>query len=880
MSSAQMLITGEPDVDKIKKRFENGDFSKRESHRIPVLARSVWMHARLVNKTHFPLYLEFVYPLLDSITIYTYPVGDERAISTYQTGDSFPFENRALRVYNCVVPVQVTGEAHVFVHVQSAGHLNPNFKIWLSPERIYQKNLGHYLFFGIYFGVMIAMIFYNLFLFINIKDITYLYYVLYITAFLCSAFIYYGFSSPVFFHHDTYWPQVLINLFFPATGVFFILFSKHYLNTRQFTPRLDACLNGFIILLLVQSAFFYVKSLYTFFNFLIGIMAFVLPVIIFFLACYLFIRFTYKPAVYYLIAIISLGIFFFLSTLAWWLQLQNMILISYGIPIGSALDVILFSIGLSDKINTYRKEKEQIQNDIIKIQATTYHEIEEKNKELKRLDTVKDEFLANTTHEIKTPLHAMIGMVDFLLDEDRPCENHEHCTYNLRLIKLSANRLSLILNDILDYSKMKVSQIRLNLEPVNIREIAESVVYMSRFLAMNKPIDIHNRINGHIPHALADKNRIHQVIHNLMQNALTYTREGSIDIAACTVGNDIVFSITDTGIGIDEAYADRIFESFENAGNKGGTGLGLSITKNLVSLHGGRLWVERNRPHGSIFKFTLPMADTKPLTVDATPRQDSANTRTATVSIADRYLSQGGPTILAVDDEIVNLHVLSSMFKDARYNVLYCLSGKEALERVENHKPDLILLDIMMPDMDGYEVAAAIREAYTPLDIPIIFLSVKNQEKDIVKGLTMGGNDYMAKPFSKGELLARIENLLSIKQLVSNSDLLHDLYILSSNNILFINTENRIPYLYTSLTEMHKRKQLLSTLSALKTFYGEDRLLQINRSCMINPAKVTNVLKHKLGNNVKYQVEIGGQIQFPLTQTHLPGFKSLFPDYF
>lgn len=877
LSSTRIMATDESDFETVKKLFAKGWAAHGQSHRIPGHAKSVWIYAKIDNRISRKVFLEFIYPLLDAITVYSYPVGDENHISTYRTGDSYPFANREYPAYDFIVPVETAAESHIFIHVQSAGQLNPNFKIWLSTDGIFRTHLWHYLFFGAYFGIMIAMIFYNVFLFINIREITYLYYVLYITAFFFSTLTYYGFSSLLIFRHNTYWPQVLINVFFPATGIFFIQFSRHYLNTREFTPKLDTVLKIFTGILSIPLFLFYIPALYTALNYLLAFMAVVTPSTIFIITVYLLFRIKYRPAVYYFIAICSLGVAFSLCALGWWLQLQETMIFSYILPVSSAMDVILFSIGLSDKINTYRKEKEQIQDDIIELQKRSYLEIEEKNNELKRLDAIKDEFLANTTHEIKTPLHAMIGIVDSLLDNGGLPEDYRH--YNLHLVRESAKRLSLILNDILDYSKMKVSQIRLHCEPVNLKEVSGHVVDMSRFLVKNKSITITNRINGDLPLAFADKNRIQQVIHNLMQNAIAYTQEGMIEVSAVATGDTIAFAIADTGIGIDDQHIDRIFESFEQAGDQGGTGLGLSITKNLITLHGGQLWVEKNKPHGSVFTFTLPVAPRQDHPVE-THSPGDFNTHTPAISVENQFVSTGIPTILAVDDETLNLYVLSSIFKEESYNVIYCHSGQEALEIIKDQKPDILLLDIMMPKMDGYQVAAAVRKIYSPVDVPIIFLSVKNQEQDVVNGFSMGGNDYVAKPFSKRELLARIENLLFIKHLATNSDLLHDLYILSSNNFLYINTENRIPYLYTSLSDTNKRKQLLSPLSTLKTFCGEEKLLQINRSCMINPAKVTNVIKHKVGNNVKYQIEIGGLLSFPLTQTHLPGVKSIFPDFF
>ncbi|RKZ44952.1 MAG: guanylate cyclase, partial [Gammaproteobacteria bacterium] len=241
--------------------------------------------------------------------------------------------------------------------------------------------------------------------------------------------------------------------------------------------------------------------------------------------------------------------------------------------------------------------------------------LEDKNTELQRLDGLKDDFLANTSHELRTPLNGIIGIAGSLIDGSTGQLSPHTCS-ELSMIVASGQRLSNLVNDILDFSKQKYEQIELELKPVDMRKIADIVFRFCQPLVGQKDLQLANAIANDLPLANADENRVQQILHNLVGNAIKFTERGRIEISAQlpVSNNQLVIIVSDTGVGIPANKTGQIFESYEQLGDSstsqnGGTGLGLAVTKQLVHLHEGEIWVESTVGVGSRFIFTLPISD-------------------------------------------------------------------------------------------------------------------------------------------------------------------------------------------------------------------------------------------------------------------------------
>lgn len=411
--------------------------------------------------------------------------------------------------------------------------------------------------------------------------------------------------------------------------------------------------------------------------------------------------------------------------------------------------------------------------------------LENANIQLQHLDRLKDEFLANTSHELRTPLNGIIGIAESLID-GATGELPVPTRANLAMISSSGRRLSNLVNDLLDFSKLKHKTLELQLKPIDLRSLVEIVFTLSLPLVGNKTLNLVNNIPENLPSVTADENRLQQVLHNLVGNAIKFTETGTIEITAQRIsGNESVeqlssvsqleITISDTGIGIAEDKLERIFESFEQAEGStgrmyGGTGVGLAIAKQLVELHGGQIWVNSRLGEGSKFSFTLPLSgervenssETLPLlkqfaTADLNPEP-----------LEPRVIAshQGSAKLLIVDDEPINLQVLVNMLSLQNYTVIQAKNGIDALELLnKGFKPDLVLLDVMMPKMTGYEVTQKIRETWQASEMPVLLLTAKNQLSDLVAGFESGANDYLTKPVEKDELLARIKTHLNLLRL-------------------------------------------------------------------------------------------------------------------
>lgn len=395
-------------------------------------------------------------------------------------------------------------------------------------------------------------------------------------------------------------------------------------------------------------------------------------------------------------------------------------------------------------------------------------------EELQKIDVLKDEFLANTSHELRTPLVGIIGLSEALKDGVAG-KLSSAAQENLNMIINSGKRLSHLVNDILDFSKLKNKDLELSKKPVDVYAISTIVIRLSQPLVHDKKLKIINSIPKDIPLVEADENRLQQILYNLIGNAIKFTEKGYITLFAEAKNGMLAISISDTGIGIPKSKLGSIFNSFEQLDGSiqrqyGGTGLGLSVTKQLVELHGGTISVASEEGKGAIFTFTLPISTQKRSKSKQSKGEHDELLQPIKMYKDDTLINNKptegnliGPKVLIVDDEPVNRRVLENHLTVGGYQVLEANSGKVALKILER-EPDIniVLLDIMMPGLSGYEVCEKIRESHTASELPIILLTAKNTVTDLVSGFNSGANDYLTKPFSKGELLSRIKTHINL----------------------------------------------------------------------------------------------------------------------
>ncbi|WP_070962327.1 response regulator [Vibrio sonorensis] len=411
---------------------------------------------------------------------------------------------------------------------------------------------------------------------------------------------------------------------------------------------------------------------------------------------------------------------------------------------------------IRDKIKTIRQQNEELENNLKLIQK--------QNDELQLANKLKDEFLATTSHELRTPLHGMVGIAEALISGANGPITSDH-KYQLDIIISSGQRLATLVDDLLDYHKMRYGNLDIQTSAVDLSSATRLVLELSSHLLGNKPIRIINQVPADALWVSADPQRLEQVMYNLVGNAIKYTSEGKIVISANVVDNNIRVQVVDTGQGIPADQLEHIFEPLTQAGNdasryRQGAGLGLSISRQLVELMHGTLYVSSQPMVGTTFSFTLPLASDEQIREAGLHESSHFSAPEGTEIQLEEANSlpenPEGPLLLVVDDEPVNLRVLDSFLRLEGYRVRTAKDGYEALDMVKTEKPQLLLLDIMMPGLSGYQVCEQLRESYDHAQLPIIMLTALNQSDDRIRGFEAGANDYLSKPFNKHELAARI----------------------------------------------------------------------------------------------------------------------------
>jgi two-component system sensor histidine kinase ChiS len=419
-------------------------------------------------------------------------------------------------------------------------------------------------------------------------------------------------------------------------------------------------------------------------------------------------------------------------------------------------------------------------------QSTAVNTAEEMSQKLESLNNLKDEFLAVTSHELKTPLNGIIGLSE-ILNYNSSSNLSKDEKQNLSLINTSAKRLSNLVDDIMVFSRLKNNEIKLKKSSIDIGKLAESVAKFFKLTINNKHISIVNLIDSDTPQVFGDEERVEQIFFNIVGNAVKFTSQGSITLFYNIKGDFLEVNIEDTGIGIPEHKLKNIFEIYEQvegiSEKYGGTGLGLYITKKLVELHGGTIGVTSSAGKGSKFSFALPlcrMNNTIESYIDKVENEDlnfktkenEYENKDAHQEINSEYIFEEKEIykVLIVDDEYVNQRVLERYLSKEKFTTLCASTGREALRVLENNKDlDLVILDMMMPDLLGCEVSSVIREKYSLFELPILIMTANSSVDNLVLSFESGANDYLAKPFNQHEFLARVNTLLSLKKSVEQA---------------------------------------------------------------------------------------------------------------
>lgn len=394
----------------------------------------------------------------------------------------------------------------------------------------------------------------------------------------------------------------------------------------------------------------------------------------------------------------------------------------------------------------------------IKQRMSLKETVKERTKELEReknraqnATKAKSQFLANMSHEIRTPINGVIGMSYLLLQTTLSDKQRKY----LEKIDDSAKSLLNIINDVLDFSKIEAGKFTIEKIEFNLQESIKKVINHLELLAHEKNININVKYGEGIgKYFLGDALRISQVLTNLLGNAIKFTHDGSINIYVTKLENEkFRFEVKDSGIGLSEKEQKKLFISFSQADDSttrkyGGTGLGLAISKQLVELMGGKIWVESKEGVGSSFIFEIELREIEPQLSKSSDEKVEFDK-----SILD------AKKILIAEDNHTNQLVLLGLLEDYVKEIDIANNGQEAVDMFEKGKYELIIMDLQMPVMDGYEATRLIRNI--DRDIPIIALTANTMKEEIQKTKAVGINEHLVKPLNMEKLFTTLSKYIN-----------------------------------------------------------------------------------------------------------------------
>jgi len=384
------------------------------------------------------------------------------------------------------------------------------------------------------------------------------------------------------------------------------------------------------------------------------------------------------------------------------------------------------------------------------INAQLFRRLERQSAELEVASQHKSEFLASMSHELRTPLNAIIGFSEVLLERLFGELNERQDEY-LRDIWSSGRHLLELLNDILDISKIEAGQMLLTRSRFVIRKSLEYCLSLVREQALKKSIHLSLEVDAEVGLLDADRLRFRQVVLNLLSNAVKFTPEGGcVDVRASIQGQDLVVTVADTGVGVAAEDRQRIFNSFQQGTRPSeqaeGTGLGLTLSKRIVELHGGRIWLESEVGRGSAFGFALPAgSDESALTLGIEAATDAGSITEPTMGPR--------PTVVVVEDDRRSFDLLRAHLEAAGVRVVGARDGEEGLDTVRRLSPAGVILDILLPGIDGWEVLAQLKADLRTAPIPVIVVSMLDERG---RGFALGAAEYLVKPVDKEQLLAAV----------------------------------------------------------------------------------------------------------------------------
>lgn len=750
-------VRGDASIEDITSPALEGSFRRNEK---PVLnagySRSVfWLRIDLEYRPRTQggqqiWLLELAYPPLDHLDLYL-PDSQGGYQLAQRTGDALPFDSRQIKQNNYLfsLGLQPNQPQRVYLRLQSEGSIQAPLTLWsprafveAQPERIYVL--------GIIYGVLLVMLIYNLFIFLSVRDTSYLYYILYIASFGLYQISVNGAGIQYFWPDNPWWANAATPFLIGSAALFGCQFARSFLHTAEHSPWMDRSLLG----LMALGALAMILALTASYGLALRLatsLALIFTVVIFAAGVLAWLR-GMRVARYFIIAWSAFLLGGAINTLMVLGYLPNGFFTMYASQIGSALEVGLLSLALADRINAMKEERARILLD-------AGRKLEALNQELANSNRLKDEFLATVTHELRTPMNGVIGSLELMqtLPLDDEMEQYQ------RTASGSARDMMRLVNDILAMTELQAGKLYPRREPFSLRGLMDSLRVQYAARAAEKGLTFDLDLDHKLPDTLeGDAGKLAQALGYLLDNAIKFTNQGRVGLKVS--GQEPVdgrlalrIEVTDTGIGFATPADGLLYRRFFQLDGSmtreyGGLGIGLALSQQLVELLGGKLSHQSQPGRGST--FSLDLALVLPTQLPSVPVRRSGG---------QALRRPEECKVLVVEDNAINQLVTRGMLLKLGYRVCTADNGAEALEQIRREPIDAVLLDCQMPVMDGFATCRALRAMPGCVDLPVLAITAHSHSGDRERCLAAGMSDYMAKPVKFEELRSLLHDWLLCK---------------------------------------------------------------------------------------------------------------------
>ncbi|GBL53761.1 Signal transduction histidine kinase [Pseudomonas citronellolis] len=693
-----------------------------------------------------PWLLELAYPPLDRLDLYL-PDADGKYRLAQSTGDTLPFASRPISLTNYLFDLKLAPgkPLRVYLRLESQGSIQAPLTLW-SPKA-YMENLpGNVYVLGIIYGVLLVMLVYNLFIFVSVRDTSYLYYILYIASFGLYQVSVNGAGIEYFWPDSPWWANAATPFLIGSAGLFGCQFARSFLHTREHSPWVDRTLLalmavGVLVMLLALSAS-YALSLR-----LATYLALAFVVVIFSAGILAWLR-GMRVARYFIFAWTAFLLGGTINTLMVLGFLPNVFFTMYSGQIGSALEVGLLSLALADRINAMKEERTRI------LQESS-RKLEQLNLELANSNRLKDEFLATVTHELRTPMSGVIGSLELMQTVPMDVELAQY----QKTATGSARDMMRMVNDILALIELQAGKLYPRREPFSLRGLFDSLraQYAPRAEAKGLRFDL--QLDENLPDTLeGDAGKLAQTLGYLLDNAIKFTHQGGVSLRVDgqrqSDGVALRVTVQDSGIGFETPADDALYQRFHQLDGSltreyGGLGIGLALCRQLTELLGGQLQHHSSPGRGSRFVLELNLGQ---------PAQSFSVPPRRAGGQALRRPDQC--TVLVVEDNAINQLVIRGMLLKLGYRVRTADNGSEAIDLLRRESVDAVLLDCQMPIMDGFATCRAIRTLPQGGELPVLAITAHSHSGDRERCLAAGMSDYLAKPVKFEELQTLLHDWL------------------------------------------------------------------------------------------------------------------------